>query len=169
MVILRNYDDTSDRNTFLQIEIEHSQKPETAAFHFRYRMKYDAGIQSCSYVCDNDCSFSWFMDMAGRFQKALAARELLNNITSPGDSWKPVTWSRTDCLTALVLNDPVKSPPERFLVHLFLRPSEDHERYDFFVVRPSVSDLLSFGQEFFAELAAVPGFDPELLDDQNRW
>jgi hypothetical protein len=169
MAILRHYIAGDEQATFLEIEIEHSDKPETATFRFRYRAKHSSEILRSSFLCDNDCSMSWFMGLASALRRADTIQEALSDVAPRQiQGWQPVMWSRTDCITVLVLKDRIKSPPKRCLVHVFLRPLEDHEQYIFFVIRPSVDGLIEFGRQFFDELAAVPGFDPELVEDLNR-
>jgi hypothetical protein len=78
MAILRHYIGSDERATFLPVDIDHSDAPELVTFHFWYGIKHSSEILSSSFVCDNDCGFGWFMDLAHSLQQADGIYEVLS-------------------------------------------------------------------------------------------
>jgi hypothetical protein len=79
--------------------------------------------------------------------------------------WEPVMWNRTDFLTMVVVpNKKVPSLPPLCFVHIYLQSDSEDGLFYFFVIRSRLEQLAEFGRTLFAELKALPGFDPETIE-----
>ena len=166
MAILRYWNDENDSRPFLRVEALSLGESSGVQLRVAFRREQFEESMEVSHTFESDSSHTWLLMLAGNLQYAASvsdAKEFVEwNLKQP---WEPVMWTRTDFLTIIVIpNKKVPSLPHLRWAHIFLESDSEAGLFYFFVVRSTPEQLAEFGRTLFAELKALPGFDPETID-----